>query len=438
MRGYEIPSEALTFETIRALDYAFCRELLPHLPALNQSERHHQFILHRGGNEALSRVLPTELAHGQPRLFASSRRVQEQADQFLLDSGLLWLADRLLVQLRAGFLRGRLDSRRRVQGMQILVLTAADETLYREQIGYAGVYWLSDKALMQGRPKEEELRRVREAMLPQMTQRIFSGIDDGEGLFPEADQHFHECAQVYLSRMPYRDLLSDNDRIGGRPYSDYVQALTALSTLNETRLCTTTILHSEQPHLDMRSLLTGGAFADELIEAVANFLDAETGEINHLLAHLTLSPNNRSTHLPRGTPAWAPIVQTSANFCVLPCYGLDMNPFIFLATELRERYKSDWFEAANAREARWVTELLPLFPAPRWRCAHGVKIKRRGKVVTDIDFVAYDSTSYTVALFQLKWQQPSVSDEKTRRNNAGNLVGESNKWVAAVSEWLAA
>ena len=436
MRGYEIPSEALTFETVRALDYAFCRELFPHLPALSESERQRQFILQRGVNEALSRVLPKDLAYAQPDLFESSRLIQAKADEFLFDSGLLWLADRLLTQLRAGFLQGRLDSQRRVQGMQILVLTTADETLYHEHIGHAGVSWLSDRALQRGRPQEEELRRVREAMLPLMTERLLSGIDDGEGLFPEADRHFHECAQVYLSRMSYRDLLSDNDRIGGRPYSDYVQALTALSTLSETRLCTTTILHSERPHLDIRNLLTGGAFADELIETVASFLDAETTEVNHLLSHLTLSPHNRLSHLARGAPAWAPIVQTSANFCVLPCYGLDMNPFIFLATELRERYKSDWFEAANAREARWVTDLLSLFPAPRWRCAHAVKIKRGGKVVTDIDFVAYDSTSRTIAIFQLKWQQPSAGDEKIRRNNAGNLMGESNRWVAAVAEWL--
>ncbi|VWD57244.1 hypothetical protein [Burkholderia contaminans] len=437
MRGYEIPSEALTFETVRALDYAFCRELMPHLPELNVSERRHQFILQRGVNGALSRVLPKELAYTRPRIFASSSFTQEQADEFLFDSGLLWLASHLFTQLRAGFLQGHLDSRRQVQGMKILVLTASDETLYYEQVGYAGVDWLSDRALQLGRPKEEELRCVREAMLPQMTQRILSGAHDGEGLFPEADRHFYECAQVYLSRMPYRDLLSDDDRIGGRPYSDYVQVLTALSTLNETRLCTATILHSERPHLDMRNLLTGGTFADELIEVVASFLDAEMGEVKHLLTHLTLSPFNSSSHLDRGTPAWAPIVQTSANFCALPCYGLDMNPFIFLATELREHYKSDWFEAANARESRWITELRLLFPAPRWRCVDGVKIRRRGKVVTDIDFVAYDSASRTAALFQLKWQQPSAGDEKTRRNNASNLVSECNKWIAAVSEWLA-
>lgn len=78
MRGYEIPSEALTFETLRAIDHAFCRELFPHLPALDASERPHQFILQHGVNEALSRVLPKELAYTEPRLFASSPRTQAQ------------------------------------------------------------------------------------------------------------------------------------------------------------------------------------------------------------------------------------------------------------------------------------------------------------------------------------------------------------------------
>lgn len=31
-----------------------------------------------------------------------------------------------------------------------------------------------------------------------------------------------------------------------------------------------------------------------------------------------------------------------------------------------------------------------------------------------------------------------MNDEKTRRNNASNLVNESNKWVAALSDWLTA
>ena len=141
MRGYEIPSEALTFETIRALDHAFCRELFTHLPVLGKSERRHQSIRQSGVNEALARVLPHDLAFDEPRLFASSPRAQAQADGFLLDSGILSLADRLLTQLRAGFLQGRLDPRRRVQGMQILDLSAAVGTLRRPPAFSSGRLW---------------------------------------------------------------------------------------------------------------------------------------------------------------------------------------------------------------------------------------------------------------------------------------------------------
>lgn len=236
--------------------------------------------------------------------------------------------------------------------------------------------------------------------------------------------------------MPYRDLIGTSDSIGGRKYADYIEAITALATLLETRLCVAAVLHSKKPQSGLRNILTGVSTAGDLVEAVASHLDADTADVNQLLAHLVLSPRNAQLHFSRGTPAWAPIVQTSVDFCVLPCFGLDMNPFVFLTTELRERYKTDWFAAANAREARWIAELRDLFPPPRWRCADGVKIKENGRVMTDIDFLAHDTSSGETALFQLKWQQPSVGDERGRRSNASNLIGESNRWISVVSEWV--
>jgi hypothetical protein len=57
-------------------------------------------------------------------------------------------------------------------------------------------------------------------------------------------------------------------------------------------------------------------------------------------------------------------------------------------------------------------------------------------VVTDIDFVAYEHETRTLLLFQLKWQQPSVNDDRVRRSNATNLVNASNDWVQAVHDWV--
>jgi hypothetical protein len=117
-------------------------------------------------------------------------------------------------------------------------------------------------------------------------------------------------------------------------------------------------------------------------------------------------------------------------------YGLEMNPFVFLWSGLRRRYAKEWFDAANLRESRWIRELRAEFTAPRWHCLDGVKLKRNGKTITDIDFVAHDACCNSVILFQLKWQQPFVSDDKVRRNNASTLVNDSNKWISDVVRWV--
>ena len=77
-----------------------------------------------------------------------------------------------------------------------------------------------------------------------------------------------------------------------------------------------------------------------------------------------------------------------------------------------------------------------LFPAPRWKCVDGTLLKRASSVVTDIDFVAYDTHTRQLALFQLKWQQPALANEKMLRSNGTNLIKTGNQWVQDVSNWL--
>jgi hypothetical protein len=141
-------------------------------------------------------------------------------------------------------------------------------------------------------------------------------------------------------------------------------------------------------------------------------------------------------HFKKGTPAFAPIVRTNEHSCILPSYGLEMNPFAFLFNEFRARYEHDWFSLVNNREPRWIKELQALFAQPRWSCRDGIELKHNGKLITDIDFAAYDRSTHTLLLFQLKWQQAPVGDQKVRRSNASNLVGTCNKWVQDIHDWI--
>src|SRR5690606_20286439 len=115
----------------------------------------------------------------------------------------------------------------------------------------------------------------------------------------------------------------------------------------------------------------------------------------------------------------------------------DINPFLFLLTDLRYRHEADWFRAANNRERRWIDELEGLFPRPRWR-THGrnLRLQEAGKVLTDIDFAAYDPSANQLGVFQLKWQQPVGMDNRARRSAGKNLLEEGNRWVSKVLSWL--
>jgi hypothetical protein len=130
-------------------------------------------------------------------------------------------------------------------------------------------------------------------------------------------------------------------------------------------------------------------------------------------------------------------VQASAHALLLPIYGLDINPFLFLFTELRTRHEKDWFRIANNRERRWIEEIERLFQGPRWQIhRRNLRLREGGKDLTDIDFAVYDRKNNELGLLQLKWQQPVGMDSRLRRSAGRNLIAEGNRWIRSVSAWL--
>jgi hypothetical protein len=152
---------------------------------------------------------------------------------------------------------------------------------------------------------------------------------------------------------------------------------------------------------------------------------------------MTLEPANKVFHVNSASTAWAPLVRVTHESYLLPMFGLEINPFLFLLNDLRTRYPKDWHEAANNREGRWLHDLRNVFVGDRWTVAKANVVLRDGpRTVTDIDFLAYDEENNEVALFQLKWQQLVGIDTRARRSAAKNLIAEGNRWIAAVDDWL--
>jgi hypothetical protein len=202
-------------------------------------------------------------------------------------------------------------------------------------------------------------------------------------------------------------------------------------------LCYTSLLKHRLPHLSLRNLLTAFTPVDDLVKWIAGQVDADTPTIGHLLEHLTLRPENVAHHTSGGDTAWAPVVRASGKFFILPIYGLEINPFLFLLNELRGRYEKDWFRAANNREKRWIAELQKLFVPSRWHTnGRNLRLGDGERVLTDIDFAVWDTVNNELGIFQLKWQQPIGLDNRARRSAGSNLMANGNRWTETVSAWL--
>lgn len=436
------PAEPLLFETLRAIDNVFMQELfLPEgNPARLPGPQHS--LMTWGVNKALARVVPDELGYGAFRLFPSTATTQGQADEFLLQCGILERADLLYGWLAEGLLAGRLDTPR--QGLQsgvdkILVLKSEHPSMFREVIARKHREWMSDLTMEFDRAWERRLQEQHAGILPELERQVnvFGGWGISYSTTQAIDEHFLECGQIYLRRMWSQDLLGLDDKLGDNQFNEYLGVLAALSGRAEKHHCFAWMLKCRHPELDLRNLLTTFSPYDEFVSALAHHLDADKLQIQKLLSSLTLEPANRNIHTTSTDTAWAPIVRSSHDSCILPLFGLEINPFLFLLRDLQAKYPGDWFQAANNRERRWLADLRHIFPPERWQVNdRNLKLRDRGRTLTDLDFIAYDSRNNELALFQLKWQHPVGMDNRARRSAGKNLVSEGNKWIETVLSWI--
>ena len=436
------PIEPLLFETLRAIDYVFCEELFVPSDTWKQTKKAQCGLSSWGVNKALSLMVPTELEGGPFRLFPSTGQTQRQASEFLLRCGILQRAEMLCGWLREGLLTARIHkpSAAMPSGIQtILVLKSDHPSMFGEVVSQRNKRWVSDFTIEQDTPWERDLQDRHAALESELEKSVgcFGSWGISYTTTREIDDHFLECGQIYLRRMWSQDLLGREDIIGGEPFNHYLGVLAAITGRAEKHLCFSSILARRHPELDLRNLLTTFAHCEEFITGLAVHLDAEAEHIRKLLEPLTLGSDNLHAHTASADIAWTPIVRSSQNYYILPLYGLDTNPFLFLLADLKARFPKDWFRLANGRERRWLDELKLIFPGDRWSLNdRNLKIRDGRKTITDLDFIAYDKQHNELALFQLKWQHPVGMDNRARRSAGKNLLDQGNDWVERVSGWL--
>lgn len=438
---WEKPSAPTVLETVRCLDDLNMRDLFDPAGHRAASDHRERFVMGWGANHALRRIIPDSARSETFILFPSTRHSQRLADEFLFRCGALELAGRLQGWMKEGMVDGWIDRRPKGETSleHVLVLRTVRDSHGDGRIGMANLRWASDQRRKADRPTERALERRHREIAPELERRV--GTIGGWGLAytttEEIDGYFREWARLYLRRIFGQDMLGPDDLIGGRRYSDWLEVLEVLSARAQRHIAFAAIAKARDPELDIRNLMTTHAPRESFIQGVAGMLDADQAEIATLLEAFTLSPATKAVHLDTSDPVWPPLIDLGADQLVLPVYGLDVNPFLFLLTDLKVRHEKDWFRAVNAREGRWIAELDALFQGPRWRTnGRNLRLRRDGRDLTDIDYAVQDDRTGDIALFQLKWQHPVGADNRRRRNVGSSLIKESNGWIEAVAAWL--
>lgn len=441
LSGYSPGSQAITLELVRALDRLFMSEVVEPKPH-GVEERLHRRIMEWGMNEALLRALPPSLSDAPFKLFPSTPERQDQVDEFLFRCGTLTLAEQMAEWLREGLVSAeyrRHESEDRPV-LRALVLRTADPSLGDEVIGRSGLAWESSLKTLRNRARERELALRHREVERELESRCV--LLDGFVPFCPIDEplcdFFEECAAVYLDRIFAQDMLGPDDRIGGFPFRDYLDTVRVLSGRQHRHLAMLRVLRRRHPEADLRNLLTHQAQAEELHAYVALRRGISPEIAERLLEPLTLSPGNLELHLRSRDPVWPSLIRTNKGTYIEPLFGLDINPYLFLAKSLRGAFEDEWSVLANRRERRWIEEMESLFAGSRLQTvARSTMLRQDGRDVTDIDFTAYDGQNGDLLLFQLKWQQPVGADDAARRSMGSNLIRTGNKWVAAVEGWIA-
>lgn len=436
------PAEPLLFQTIRTIDNLFCEELFYEDDAPQRTAKQQYTLSSWGVNKALSLMIPDTLLNGPFRLFESGGQPEAQANEFLLQAGILQRSETLYGWLREGLLKASINHLPEAMpsGTDTIVVLKSDHpSLFGEVVSRTHRSWISVLTMTHDEPRERDLKERHTALESKLERSVgcFGGWGIGYETTDEIDDHFLEIGKLYLRRMWSQDLLGLDDTIGGEPFGDYLGVLAAVAGRAQKHLCYASILKKRHPGLQLRNLLTTFSPCDDFIDGLAAHLDAESTQVEKLLRPLVLGPDNRTAHTTSGDMAWAPIVRSSERHFILPLYGLEINPFLFLLTDLKARFEKDWFRAANNRERRWLLDLNQLFSGERWQVNdRNLKLREGKKTVTDIDYIAYDREHDHLALFQLKWQHPVGLDNRARRSAGKNLISQGNDWVERVIGWL--
>ena len=256
---------------------------------------------------------------------------------------------------------------------------------------------------------------------------------------PEIDSYFHGQGHLWARAHyePAQGAFSSQATFGGLPFELYQKAVVQVIAWALKHIAFCGLLLSRHKDLDIRNVLTVTTDEALLRTHLSAGLDITESEARQVLDTLKLTPQNLHAHPPESGVDIAPFLNINSSGVVYSIAGALGSPLHFMLAELNRQYPKDWDRAVNGREELFREELYRLFPTQRFAKAEkSLKLKHEGAVATDIDAAVLDTSTGTLGLFQLKWQDPFGASMRKRNSKMMNFLDEANRWISVVGSIL--
>ncbi len=236
--------------------------------------------------------------------------------------------------------------------------------------------------------------------------------------------------------MDFNDLFPGSCKFGGYTFTELRGALVFFirRALRHNFCCIA--LTQTNRNSDLRALLTLWSTKKDLQDELADEIDDNT--FPEFFVNLITSTPGKSDYITKVAGAPTPLaISLGGSMLITPTSSALTTPFVYLARQLKQRYKKDYFNAVNQREAFFQDEMKLFFN--QFRHFHvikeGMQIRSPG-LRTDIDFLVLDIESGSIGVFQLKWQDPFGDSVLEGRSKIKNLESSSHKWLKTIEDWI--
>ncbi len=254
----------------------------------------------------------------------------------------------------------------------------------------------------------------------------------------KVDKYFEMKALEMASKFYGCLDFEDNALFGEVEYKHYVAAIITFigTTLKHLEFCR---LHIEM-HPEIKLIDIVDVYQTEEDNALTLYysLNIPVTTARKIIGVLTTQKDDLDKLKDTHNHSYPMFLKVSKTILMRVSLSFLVDPFMFLFQQLQNRFPNDWNRENNGREELFRRQLYKKIPdrVGLMKINKNINIYVNKKRVTDIDALIIDKEKKTMAVFQLKWQEPFGDSLSKRNSKKNNFISSSNKWIESVHKWL--